>query len=202
MSVEPSLEEQQPLLLGADEDMLIKFEGIVQEIWQKGKGIPIRRHNDLQWHLIISFNKGSSVKAIAAEIVCFSTSHQISTMGDQLQVAMIYDDPVQALKDLGQTVSWSLKTSPSDAALLTLARTHCFQACLLHPPTIYRASIVNSYFSTMGLVHFPQTKQLPEAAGSRRQANGAWVNVLVRLIDDKDRVWITGPRYSRPVALQ
>jgi hypothetical protein len=54
----------------------------------------------------------------------------------------------------------------------------------------------------MGLAHFPQPKKMADETGSRRPANGAWVNVLVRLIDDKDRVWITGPRYSRRVVLQ
>ncbi|CAO3676051.1 unnamed protein product [Umbelopsis vinacea] len=37
MSVEPALDENQPILLGAGEDMLIKFEGIVQQGWHKGK---------------------------------------------------------------------------------------------------------------------------------------------------------------------
>lgn len=37
MSVEPAMDENQPILLGAGEDMLIKFEGIVQQGWQKGK---------------------------------------------------------------------------------------------------------------------------------------------------------------------
>jgi hypothetical protein len=48
---------------------------------------------------------GLLVEAKTAEIVCFSTSQQISTMGDQLQVGMIYNDPVETLKDLGQSVS-------------------------------------------------------------------------------------------------
>jgi hypothetical protein len=45
------------------------------------------------------------MKATKADIVCFTTSQQISNIGDQMQALMIYDNPVMALEDLGQTVS-------------------------------------------------------------------------------------------------
>ncbi|KAJ2960550.1 hypothetical protein NQZ79_g4156 [Umbelopsis isabellina] len=155
MSVEPSLEELQPLVLESGVDMLIKFEGVVQ---------------------VPSQNTGYFGKAVTAEIVCFSTSQPISNMGDQMQVGMIYDDPVQTLKELGES------------------------GCLVHAATVYRANIVNSYFSTMGLVHFPQIAG--EAGAKRQPGGGGWVNVLVRLVDETERVWITGPRYSRRAILQ
>ncbi|KAM3584792.1 hypothetical protein VKS41_003594 [Umbelopsis sp. WA50703] len=154
MSVEPSLEDLQPLILETGVDMLIKFEGVVQSTSQN-------RY----------FNK-----ATTAEIVCFSTSRPVSNMGDQIQVGMIYDDPVQALKELGES------------------------GCLVHAATVYRANIVNSYFSTMGLVHFPQ--KIRDTEKKVQPIGGGWVNVLVRLVDETDRVWITGPRYSRQAILQ
>ncbi|KAG2174060.1 hypothetical protein INT44_000174, partial [Umbelopsis vinacea] len=151
MSVEPSLEELQPITLGSDsvEVMVIKFEGIVQR----------------------NRCKGQIMKATKADIVCFTTSQQISNIGDQMQALMIYDNPVMALEDLG------------------------LSACLLHPPTSYQANIVNNYFSTMGLIHLPRSKKVAEDTGSKRPTSVVWVNVLVRLVDDLDRVWITGPRY-------
>ncbi|KAI8583430.1 hypothetical protein K450DRAFT_223637 [Umbelopsis ramanniana AG] len=158
MSVEPSLEELQPITLGSDsvEVMVIKFEGIVQR----------------------SRCKGQIMKATKADIVCFTTSQQISNIGDQMQALMIYDNPVMALGDMG------------------------LSACLLHPPTSYQANIVNNYFSTMGLIHLPRSKKVAEDTGSKRPTTVVWVNVLVRLVDDMDRAWITGPRYSRRVILQ
>jgi hypothetical protein len=45
------------------------------------------------------------MKATKADIICFTTSQQISNIGDQMQALMIYDNPVMALEDLGQTVS-------------------------------------------------------------------------------------------------
>ncbi|CAO3683510.1 unnamed protein product [Umbelopsis ramanniana] len=158
MSVDPSLDELQPITLGSDsvEVMVIKFEGIVQR----------------------SRCKGQMMKATKADIICFTTSQQISNIGDQMQALMIYDNPVMALEDLGQT------------------------ACLLHPPTSYQADIVNNYFSTLGLIHLPRSKKVTEETSNKRPTSVVWVNVLVRLVDDMDRAWITGPRYSRRVILQ
>jgi hypothetical protein len=45
------------------------------------------------------------MKATKADIICFTTSQQISNIGDQMQALMVYDNPVMALEDLGQSVS-------------------------------------------------------------------------------------------------
>lgn len=107
LATEPSIGEQCPVTLQSNEDLVIKFEGLVQvdkRVKRKHHTCTFfgkkNRSNSL-FELKIELEK----KIKKAVIVCFVTTEKIIHLDDKLNVSMMFSDPTQALTSSAHQVS-------------------------------------------------------------------------------------------------
>lgn len=116
LATEPSISEQSPVTLQSNEDLVIKFEGLVQ-VDQRVKQL--------------------EKKIKKAVIVCFVTTEKIIHLDDKLNVSMMFSDPAQALTSSGHQ---SILLQPPTIYIANVRKSYFTYTGLLRLPKTKRAS--------------------------------------------------------------
>lgn len=108
LATEPSISEQSPVTLQSNEDLVIKFEGLVQvdqRVKRKRHTCALVREKKCCTNSLFEIKIELEKKIKKAVIVCFVTTEKIIHLDDKLNVSMMFSDPAQALTSSGHQVS-------------------------------------------------------------------------------------------------